>query len=105
MLLDCGKRLPHSGPESAGDLAQGIQDVFFSGGLHLLLIEDVAGAAVLGAQAQDVLASEPGNRAIQDRGTGGSLADVARERLESASRRPVGPSDPAFPGRARRRRG
>ena len=75
MLLDRGKRFADPGSEFTGNLTQGIQDVFFSCRLHLLLIEDVSGAAVLCAQPQYVLASETGNRAIQDGGASGSLAD------------------------------
>ena len=52
VLLDGGERFADSGSEFAGDLTQGIQDVFFLGRLHLLFIEDVSGAAVLGAQPQ-----------------------------------------------------
>ena len=76
-----------------GNLTQGIQDVFLSRRLHLLLIEDVAGAAVLCAQPQHVLASEAGNRAFQDGSAGGSLADFPGELRTSAAHPPAGPSD------------
>ncbi len=75
VLLDSGERFadPHS--EFAGDLTQDVQDVFFSWGLRLLFVEDVSRAAVLGAQPQYILAAEAGDRALQDGGASGSLAD------------------------------
>ena len=47
MLFDCRERFADSGSESTGDLTQGVQDVFFSRRLHLLLIKDLSGAAAL----------------------------------------------------------
>ena len=67
VLLDGRERFADARPERAGDLAQRVQDLFLPRRLHLLLVEDVAGAAVLGAQAQHVLASEAGNRAFERR--------------------------------------
>ena len=58
VLLDRGERFADSGSEFAGNLTQGIQDVFFNCGLHLLLIQYISGTTVLGAQPQYVLASE-----------------------------------------------
>ena len=49
VLFDRGERFADPGSEFTGNLTQGIQDIFFSCGLRLLLIEDVSGAAVLGA--------------------------------------------------------
>jgi len=50
VLFDRGERFADPGSEFAGNLAQRIQDVFLSCRLHLLLIEDVSGAAGLCAQ-------------------------------------------------------
>src|ERR1019366_1962422 len=47
--------------------------------LHLLIVEDVPGPAVLGLQAQYVPASHAGNRAVEDRCTPGPLANFARQ--------------------------
>src|SRR6266567_8659736 len=85
VLLNRGERFADSGSEFGGNLTQGIQNVFFSCGLRLLFIEDVSGAAVLGAQSQHVLTSEVRNRAVQDGGTGSSLTDFPAE-LRSKSR-------------------
>ena len=49
VLFDRGERFADSGSEFTGNLTQDIQDIFFSRCLHLLLIEDVSVAAVLGA--------------------------------------------------------
>src|SRR5215472_2432604 len=76
VLCDRGQRFTDSGSELGGNLTQDIQDVFFSRCLHLLLIEDVSGAAGLGAQPQYVLAAEARNRPFQDGSTCGSLADL-----------------------------
>ena len=76
VLFDRGERFADSGSEFAGNLAQGVQDIFFPGCLPLLFVEDVSGAAVLGAQSQYVLAPKRCNRALQDGGTSGPLADL-----------------------------
>src|SRR5205823_2360068 len=47
VLFDRGERFADSGSEFTGNLTQGIQDVFFSCCLRLLLIEDLSSAAVL----------------------------------------------------------
>jgi len=47
VLFDRAERFADSGSEFTGDLTQGVQDVFFSRGLRLFLVEDVSGAAVL----------------------------------------------------------
>jgi hypothetical protein len=76
VLADRGERFADAGSESTRHLAQRIQNVFLSRGLHLFLIENVASAAVLRAQPQDILASEAGNRAIEHGTAGGSLAQA-----------------------------
>jgi hypothetical protein len=48
VLFDRSQRFADPLPELARNLAQGIQDFFFSGCLRLFLIEDVSGAAILG---------------------------------------------------------
>jgi hypothetical protein len=45
VLVDRGEQFADSGSESTGHATQCIQDVSYSGCLHLLLIEDVSGAA------------------------------------------------------------
>ena len=52
VLFDGRERFADPGSERLRDLTQRIQDVFFPRRLHLLLVEDVAGAAVPGAQAR-----------------------------------------------------
>src|ERR1017187_8965940 len=79
VLLDRGLRFADPSPEFAGDSSESIQHVFFLCRLHLLLIEEVAGAAVRGAQSQYVLASDQGNRAIQYSGAPGPFADRSEE--------------------------
>src|SRR5882724_1604518 len=79
MLFHRSQRFADSRPEFTGDLTEGIQDVFLSCRLRLLLGEDIPGAATLCAQAQNVLASEAGNRAFEDGGAGGSRADFLSE--------------------------
>src|SRR4051794_6644877 len=79
MLLHRGQRFADPGSEFTGNLTEGAQDVFLPGCLRLLFIEDVSGAAVPRAQAHNVLAAEAGNRAIEDGGACGSLADFPGE--------------------------
>ena len=71
-----GERFADSGSELHGDLTQGIQDIFFSRGLRLLHVEDVSGFAVLCAKSNYVLATQACDRALQDRGTSRTLADL-----------------------------
>ena len=90
VLLDGGQRLAQPGPDLNRNSAQRIQDLFFPSCLRLLLREDISGAAVSGAQPQDVLASEPRNRAFQNRGAAGALADLPGDlRSEPRLGRPV----------------
>ena len=65
--LDGSERFADPCPEHAGNLSQRLEDIFFPCDLHLLLVEDVAGTAVRGAQAQHVLAAHPGHRPVEDR--------------------------------------
>ena len=76
MLFHGRKRFAHPGSEFASDLAESVEDIFSPGRLDLLLVEKVSGAAVLGAQAQHILASQSRDRAFQNRGTPGSFADL-----------------------------
>ena len=76
MLCNRSERFADTCSERAGDQAQCAQHVFFPSGLHLLLVEDVPSAAVPGAQSQNILASETGQRAFQDGSARGSLADL-----------------------------
>ena len=79
VLLDGGQRLAQPGPDLNRHSAQRIEDFFFPSRLRLLFSEDLSTAAVPGAQPQDVLASEACNRAFQNRGAPGSLADLASD--------------------------
>ncbi len=78
VLLDGGPRLAQPGPHLNRHSAQRVEDFFFPFRLRLLFSEDLSGAAVPGAQPQDVLASEACNRAFQNRVAPGSFADLAR---------------------------
>ena len=79
MLFHRGQRFAHPGSEFARDLAERVEDVLSPRRLDLLLIQNVPGIAVLCSQAQDILASEAGDRAFQNRGASGSLADLLRD--------------------------
>src|SRR5436305_14777494 len=65
VFFDCGQRFADPCSELSRNFAQCIQDVFFPGNLNLLLIQDAAGLAVFGSQAQDVLASKACDRGLQ----------------------------------------
>ena len=85
-----GQRLAQPRPDLNRNPAQRIQDFFLSFRLCLLFREDLSGAAVPGAQPQNVLAAERCDRAFQNRGTAGSLADLAGDlRSEPRLGRPV----------------
>ena len=92
MLFDRGQRFADSGPEFAGDLAQRIQDVFFSCGLHLLLVQHVSGAAVPGAQPQYVLAAEAVRSSLPGRRRWRFARRFPGRAPESAAHPPAGPS-------------
>ncbi len=79
MLLDGGQGLTHPISKASGHLAQGAQDIFFPGCLHLLLIEDITSAAAPGLQGQHILASDGRNRALEDRSAPGAFADCPSE--------------------------
>ncbi len=51
MLFDRGERFAYSSSKFTGNLTQGVQDVFFSCCLRLLLSENLSSAAVGCAQA------------------------------------------------------
>src|SRR5207248_240892 len=70
-----GERFANTCSELTGDPAQGTQNLFFSRSRQLLLVEDLAGAAVPGAQPQHVLASEWRDGAFEHRGARGSFTD------------------------------
>ena len=95
------ERFTDSGSESAGDLTQGIQYVFFPGRLHLLLSEDLSAAAVRCAQSEHVLAAEAGDGAVEDGRACGALADLAGDRWSEPRIRVAGPSFEAPAGYAR----
>jgi hypothetical protein len=76
VLLNSDERLTELGSEFTGNLAEDIQNIFFSCGFHLLLGQHLAGTAVLGSQIQHLLAPKARDRAVQDRGAGGSFADL-----------------------------
>ena len=73
------QRFAHLGSELARDLTERVQDIFSPRRHRLLLVQNAAGIAVPGAQAQHVLAAEAGDRAIQNCGARGSLTDLLRE--------------------------
>src|SRR3954469_19598086 len=78
VLFDGGERFTNFGSELDRDLTQSIQYIFDLC-LRLLLIEDLAGTAVLCSQSQHILAAESCNRAIQDCSAPGALADFLRD--------------------------
>ena len=93
-LLERCRVLPHGGqrfadacPELRRELAEDVQDVFFPRRLDLFLVEQVAGRAVLRAQAEDVLRAEARNRSPDHRGAAGADADVARHIVGQRRRR------------------
>ena len=63
----------------ASDLAQSIEDILSPGGLRLLLIEEITRIAGFRSQTQNILASKASNRAFENRGAPGSLADFPRD--------------------------
>ena len=79
MLLDGGERFAHSRSETGRNLAECAQDLFFPRRLRLLVGEDVAGRAVLRAQAEDVLTAERRDRSFQDGGAAGPDAHALRD--------------------------
>ncbi len=79
MLFHGRERFTEPGSESTNDFTQGIQNVFSPRRLDLLLRENAAGVAVLGAQAQHILGSKAGDRAFQDCGAGGPLTHLLRD--------------------------
>src|SRR5215467_11687900 len=66
-------------PEFPGDLAQRHQDVFLSGSLRLLIVEDVSGSAVPATQAQYIVVPEWRNCSFQYGSASGTFADLSRE--------------------------
>src|SRR5579864_6258399 len=70
------QRFAHPGSESAPNFTERVQDIFSLCRHRLLLIQHVAGVAVLCAQAQYILASDTCDGAFQDSGTRSSLADL-----------------------------
>ena len=93
VLFHGGQRFAHPGSEFARDLTESVQDVFSPRRLRLLLIQNVSRVAVPRAQAQYVLASQACDRAFQNRGARGSLADLAARSPESAAHLSAVPSD------------
>ena len=79
MLFHRRQRFAHPGSEFTRDLTERIQDVFSPRRLDLLLIQNASGVAVPGAQAQHILAAKAGDRAFQNCGACGSLADLLSE--------------------------
>ena len=79
MFLDGGERFSDSRSETDRNLTERAQDIFFPCRLRLLVGEDVAGRAVLRAQAKDVLTSEHRDRSFQNGGAAGPDAYVLRK--------------------------
>ena len=79
MLLDRREGFSGSRSEVCRNLAQDIQDVFLACRSLLLVVENVAGAAVLRPKSQNVLTAKAGNRTFEDSRASSSLADVLRE--------------------------
>src|SRR5262249_37650591 len=75
------RRQGFSGPhtELAGNLIQGGQNIFLSRRLHLLAVEKVAGAAVLGLKSDHELAPERVDRTFQHRCAAGTLTYGSRD--------------------------
>jgi hypothetical protein len=78
VFLDGGERFSDSRSKTRGNLTERTQDLFFPWCLRLLVGEDVAGRAMLRAQAEDVLTAEHRDRSFQDGGAGGPDAHALR---------------------------
>src|SRR6185295_349378 len=72
------QRFADACPELRREPAEDVHHVFFPRCLELFLVEQIAGRAVLRAQAEDVLRAEARNRSPDDRGAPRAHADVAR---------------------------
>ncbi len=90
VLLDAGQRLTEPLSHLNRNPTQRLQNSFLPFCLCLLFRHDVSRSAVSGAQPQNVLAAEHCDGAFQNRGTTGSLTDLAGD-LRSKPRlgRPV----------------
>ena len=78
VFLDGGERFSNSRSKTRRNLTECAQDLFFPCRLRLLVGEDVAGRAVLRAQAEDVLTAERRDRSFQDGGAAGPDAHALR---------------------------
>jgi hypothetical protein len=85
MLLNRGQRLADARPEFTGHLTQGIQHIFFLGGLDHFIVETLSSTAVFRSESQDILVPQSCNGTLEDRRASGTLTDFPRE-LRSQAR-------------------
>ncbi len=78
MVLNGGERLAQAGPDLSRNSGERTQDFFLLSCSRLLLCEDISATAIPGAQPQDVLISHARDRAFQNRGAAGTLANLPR---------------------------
>src|SRR6266511_935678 len=78
MFLDGGERFSNPRSKARRNLTECAQYLFFPCRLRLLVGKDVAGRAMLRAQAEDVLTAEHRDRSFQDGGAGGPDAHALR---------------------------
>jgi hypothetical protein len=75
-------RTPTSFPKPAGYAADGSQDVFLPGCLHLLPVDHFSGSAVCGNEIQNVLGSDVLDGRLEQGCARGSQADVSSDRSD-----------------------
>ena len=79
MFLDGRQRFANPRSEFRGELAEDVQHVFLPRRRELLLVEEISGSAVFGAETEHVLRAEARNRSRDDRRAAGTDAEVARD--------------------------
>ena len=96
VFLDGGERFANSRSETRRNLTECAQDIFFPCRLRLLVGEDVAGRAVLRAQAEDVLTAERSRSILRARRRWPSGRTRPAQCRESIAHPPAGSSAAAF---------
>jgi hypothetical protein len=84
VLFDRGQRFTYTRAKTDRDLTERAEHVFLAVGLRLLIGEHVAGAAVPGAQSDDVLTAKACDRSLDHRSARGPHAHALRDRGRQA---------------------